>query len=122
MLKLKTTKKTIKDNYNYIMGVSYCKMQYMLMYERPSYYNAGGYGWACDNYIITLDNGSDLIISTGYDYIKSKNITFDHEILKKYENKASEIYYNYDLKHEDKKNMIKEVFNKYINTFLWGGV
>lgn len=118
MLKLKVSKATIKNNYHYIMSVGHCKMQFMLMYERASYYSNGVYGWSCDYYVITLDNGSDLIISTGYAPIKNVNLSYDPVMLNKYEDKARNIYNDYDLNHEEKRHMIKKVFNKYINTFL----
>jgi hypothetical protein len=118
MLKIKVSKSMITSNYHYIMGVGYCKMQYLLMYEKPSYYSAGVYGWSCDHYVITLDNGSDLVISSGYRPINNKNLSYDYDILNKYEDKARDIYNNYDLNHEEKKHMIKKVFDTYINTFL----
>jgi hypothetical protein len=119
MLKIKVSKSTIKSNYNYIMGVGYCKMQYMLMYEKAWYYSTGVYGWSCDHYIINLNNEESLVISTGYAPIKNINLSYDPVMLSKYENKARDIYDNYDLTHEEKKHMIRKVFDKYINTFLY---
>ena len=69
MLKIRTTKKEVKENY-YILGVSYCGLQSLLSYKSPIAYSAGRDGWACDYYDI---NG--VIISTGYSYINNKKYT-----------------------------------------------
>jgi hypothetical protein len=118
MLKIKVSKSMIKSNYNYIMSVGYCKMQYLLMYEKAWYYSVGVYGWSCDHYVINLDNDETLVISSGYRPISNIKVSYDIDMLTKYENKARDIYNNYDLTHEEKKHMIRKVFDKYINTFI----
>ena len=93
-MKYKTTKKEMKENYYTILSVGYCELQYLLRYKAADSYCFSIYGWACDNYELT---GSKriLLLSTGYNPIKSKNINKTNKeiekITKKYEKKAEEI-------------------------------
>jgi len=84
MNKIKATKKEMRNNY-LILGVGYCDMQHLLAYQNQVAYSVGVYGWACDYYDI---NG--IIISTGYDYIASKNMKDNYKLIKEYEAKAKE--------------------------------
>lgn len=95
-MKYKTTKKEMKENYYNILSVGYCNLQYLLRHKAANSYCSSIYGWYCDNYELT---GSKriLLLSTGYNPIKSKNINKNDEeiekIIKKYENKAEKIRY-----------------------------
>lgn len=82
MNKIKATKREMKQNYK-ILGVGYCDMQYLLRYQQPISYSAGVYGWACDYYYI-----KDVVISTGYDYINTKNMKDDYKLIRGYDNRA----------------------------------
>lgn len=94
-MKLRASKKTIKENSYRILSVGYCDVQYLLKGEEPFSYCCGVYGWCCDNY--ELNNGKHrLLISTGYSPIESQNIDKNtlknkYEIIKKYEDKARKI-------------------------------
>ena len=86
MNKLKATKKEMQK-YNYkILGVGYCNMQNLLQYKAPVAYSCGSYGWSCDYYNI---NGT--IVSTGYSPINTKNMNYDHNLVKEYEKKAGNL-------------------------------
>lgn len=80
-MKLKATKKEIKEAYYKTLCVGYCDMQNLLRHKRAFAYSAGVCGWACDYYDI---NG--LCISTGYSPIGNRKL--DYKLLKEYENKA----------------------------------
>lgn len=82
-MKLKTTKKQIKDKAHKLFSVGYCELDYLLKYNEPFAYSAGVYGWACDYY-----NIDGTIISTGYQPIGK---LIDYELVKRYNNKAREI-------------------------------
>jgi len=84
MNKIKATKKEMRKNYK-ILGVGYCSMQCLLSYISPIAYSCGINGWSCDYYSV---NG--VIISTGYDPIKSKNMTTDYKLINEYNNRAKE--------------------------------
>ena len=83
-MKLKTTKKQIKDMASNLFSVGYCGLDYLLKYHEPFAYSAGVYGWSCDYYNI---DGS--IISTGYQPIGK---LIDYELVKQYNNAAQEIH------------------------------
>lgn len=85
MNKIKATKSEMKKNYR-ILGVGYCDMQYLLNYQTPISYSCGVYGWACDYYYI-----DDVVISTGYSYIDSKNMKDNHALIREYDRKAREL-------------------------------
>jgi len=109
-MKLKTTKKQIKEGSYIIIGVPYCSMSYLLEYENPFSYCCGAYGWSCDNYEIHTSKHV-VTISTGYNYIESNNIIATNqekiEIIRQYEEKARELYYNNEKSYEVKKNEIE---------------
>ncbi len=84
MNKIKATKAEMRKNYR-ILSVPYCDMQYLLNYKCPVAYSCGQDGWACDYYDI-----DGVIISTGYNPIKSKNVNYEYKTLLKYERKAQE--------------------------------
>ena len=82
MNKIKATKTEMKQNYK-ILSVGYCDMQYLLNYHNPIAYSSGSYGWSCDYYEI-----NNIIISTGYSPINSKNMLHNYELIREYEQKA----------------------------------
>lgn len=112
-MKYKATKKQLKDNYYRIIGIGYCNAQYLLNYEQPESYCASDlYGWSCDNY-----NIDGVLISTGYNYINSKNIKhIDYDTLKAYEDKAAAVCNgNYDIDYKVKREIVKTILKQFIN-------
>jgi hypothetical protein len=85
-MKIRVSKKEIREGAGYIIGVPYCDLQYLLRAESADYYSAGVYGWSCDYYNI---KEVGVVISTGYDYIGKRA---DYELVKKYNNKASKMW------------------------------
>ena len=51
-MKLQTTKKQIRQNFNTVLSIGYCDAQYLLDCKNPFAYSAGVYGWSCDYYQI----------------------------------------------------------------------
>lgn len=105
-MKVRVTKKTIKENYNIIIGAGYCQAQTLLTFEQPRYYSSNVYGWACDYYHIN----DMVIISTGYDYID--NTKGEHNnIIKEAEKKAQKIYHDNEFSWLQKKKKITKLLN-----------
>lgn len=111
-MKFKTTKKAMYNYADHVIMVGYCELDWLLDYKNPLSYCLRAEGWACDNYLI--DN---VIISTGYNPIKSKNLKVSDteldKIAKAYEQKAWELrdkYRNY----EDIKKETNKLLNKFI--------
>lgn len=96
-MKIKTTRKYIKNLYNNVFQCGYCDLQYIMRGIEPTYYNCGVYGWNFDCYT----NGGEIAITTGYRNMIGKRIP--REIIEKYSKIAFEIneYYkldgNYDM-------------------------
>ena len=86
-MKLKATKKEMREGYYKIISIGYCDAQHLLNYQNPIAYSAGNCGWSCDYYDI---NG--VLISTGYAPLSSKNTIDDYALVREYDKKASEVY------------------------------
>jgi len=83
-MKLKTTKKQIKESAYQLYAVGYCELDRLLAYQSPFAYSSGVYGWSCDYY-----NLDGVIISTGYSPI-GESIAYD--LQKKYNNLAKKAH------------------------------
>jgi hypothetical protein len=107
MNKIKTTKAEMRENY-YIIGIGYCDLQYLLRFKNPVAYSSGCCGWSCDYYDI-----DGVIISTGYIPLNNKNVKFNYEIVRKYEQKARDIVQKYSYEQQEKK--INKLLSKFIS-------
>ena len=56
-MKLKTTKKQIKENTHKdnLIAIGYCSLHRLLKFKYPFAYSTGVYGWACDYYELAGD-------------------------------------------------------------------
>lgn len=111
-MKVKVSKKEVKESYRNIICLGYCTIQHLLYYKDADYYSCGVYGWSCDYY--KIDNKT--IISTGYSPIG--NIRVDYELSDKYDKKAREIIHNHSLSYEQAKNKVNKLLEKYIQEVL----
>lgn len=89
-MKIKTTMKAITNNYNKVYSCGYCDLQHIYRYTEPCFYNAGLYGWNCDIYTEYTYKSGSIAITTGYRNMKGARIPSD--LIKKYSEKAKEIY------------------------------
>lgn len=105
-MKLQVTKKAIRQNYDKILKIGYCKLSNLLMYENAFAYSCGIYGWSCDYY-----NVDNVIISTGYDPT-GQNV--DYKICQKYDQKARKIYDDNVLNYEQKAKKVNNLLKKFI--------
>lgn len=89
-MKVKVTRKEIKENYKNIINVSYCNLQYLLKAANisPAYYCTRAEGWACDIYVIN----DEIVIVTGY--APFGNIKSSFDLCEKYEKKAQKLLYS----------------------------
>ena len=113
-MKLKTTSKMLKENYNNIICIGYCDAWYLLKGLEPIYYNCGVYGWNYDGYHIN----NNVLITTGYRPIGNLGAI---GIVCKYNEKARKIY-NSDLEYNKKINKINKLLDKFINEVIERGV
>ena len=112
MVKLKATKKEMQEHYYYILGTGYCSMQSLLNEQSAFAYSSRAEDWACDYYEV-----NDILISTGYAPLPSKNMIEDYSLIKEYENKALEIDslgLPLDEKRDKKEVLLTELLNKLV--------
>lgn len=110
-MKVKVTKKQMKENYKNIIKIGYCEGQYMLRCADPVYYSAGVYGWSCDYYVIN----KNTIISTGYNPIGNID---NKEIIDKYEKKAEKINRSDFDNYGSYCNTITKILSEFISEIL----
>ena len=113
-MKVKVTKKEIRENYNNIITIGYCNAQFMLRHLAPDYYSAGTCGWSCDYYKIN----NNTIISTGYSPIKGIE---NYNIVKKYEKKAEKINHNNNYNWNTIQKKLAKNLNNFIKEILESG-
>lgn len=89
-MKFKTTKKEVLNNYNDVIAVGYCGLQYLLKYIDPIAYTSGANGWNADIYKIDY-NYKTIIITTGY---RPFGKPVSYELVKKYDELAEKILNN----------------------------
>lgn len=89
-MKIKVTRKLIKENFKNIISINYCDLQFLLKAANisPAYYCTRAEGWACDIYVININT----VIVTGY--ASFGNIKPDFKTLENYENKAKKILFS----------------------------
>jgi len=106
-MKLKTTKTQIKNNFNTIVSIGYCDIQYLTYYKNPFAYSSGVNGWACDYYEI-----ENICLSTGYSPI-GQNV--DYNLIRKYELKAQKIVLDYNIDYKIREKKINKLLKDFIN-------
>ena len=107
-MKLKVTKKQIRENFNTILSIGYCDAQYLLSSKAPFAYSEGIYGWCCDYYQI-----GNICISTGYSPIGTP---VDYAVLREFERKAEQIKKVYNLSSSDREKQLDELLKQLIET------
>ncbi len=105
-MKLKTTKKAIKESGYMVLRIGYCDAQYLLRYQPEFAYSTRREGWACDYYQI-----GNVIISTGYAPIGK---AVDYNLIREYDEKARVICCDYSLKWEDQKEAVNALLYEFI--------
>jgi len=108
-MKFRASKKEMRNNYYYVIGVGYCVMQFLLEFESPIAYSTRTEGWACDYYDI-----GGVLISTGYAPLGSKNVNIDYITIREYDSRACEIAHDYSLAHEEREKQVKALLKELI--------
>lgn len=106
-MKVKTTKKSVKNAFCNIYSIGYCNAQNLLQGIDPFAYSTGVYGWSCDYY-----NIEGVCVSTGYSTIGEK---INYELVNKYENKATKILDDYNVDYQKRKKRVNKLLIKLIN-------
>lgn len=109
MSKYRATKKSMNEDYAYILGTGYCDLQYLLKFQEPFAYSTRAEGWACDYYEV-----EGVLISTGYAPMKSKRVKSCYELEHEYDDIAREIYNDSALSWEEKEKRINKLLHEFI--------
>ena len=112
-MKVKVTEKQVKNNYDKILIVGYCDLYYLLSGLEPRYYTSGVYGWNSNIYQYNYN----IAICTGYRPFGNIR-TNDKGLNSKYNNKAREIYENYDEPYDVRLEKINKLLDEYIKEIL----
>lgn len=110
-MKIKVSKKEIRNNFNNIITISYCGGWYLLQGIEPDFYTCGVYGWNEDIYKIDYNT----IITTGYRPIDGVR---DYEITTLYNEKARLVYNDCNIDYKKKMQKIEKLRNRYIEIML----
>lgn len=111
-MKVKVTKKEIKENYKNIISIGYCELQFLLRGKEPNFYTSGVYGWGADIYQI---NNTTCIV-TGY--APFGNIEIERNTIQKYEEKARKICCDYSLNWEQQTKKLEKLLDKFIKEVI----
>lgn len=114
-MRLKTTKKQIKENTsNNLFSVGYCDLKYLLKYKNAFAYSSGVYGVACDYYELELC-GTRIIISTGYQPIGRR---LPSTLIKKYDPLARNIIKKTCLDRDRKEAEINTLIDQFLKDVI----
>lgn len=112
-MKVKVTKKLIKEGYKNIICTGYCNLQNLLKYKEADYYTCGIYGWNADIYKIN----NNTVIVTGYNPFG--NIE-NYDLIKKYDQKAEKIVCDYSISWEKQKEKLEKLLDELIKKMIEG--
>lgn len=105
-MKLKATKKEIRNSGCTVLKIGYCRAQFLLKYQQEFAYSAGSNGWSCDYYRI-----NNIIISTGYSPIGKE---VDYELIREYDDKARFITCDYSRTWEEQREAVNSLLDEFI--------
>lgn len=112
-MKTEAKRKIIKDDNEFIIGIGYCKAQHLLKFQEPFAYSTRPEGWACDYY--KIDN---ILVSTGYDFVETKNAYFEPAILKEYDDKAQNIVSDGELTWDEREKLVNSLLKKFVRNAI----
>lgn len=111
-MKVKVTKKGIKENFKNIISVGYCELQFLLREKNPIFYTTRVEGWGADIYQI---NNTTCVV-TGY--APFGNIKIERSIIKKYEDAARKVCCDYSLNWEQQTKKLDKLLDKFIKEVI----
>lgn len=109
-MKIKTAMK-VTERFNNVIAISYCGAQFLLHYQKPTFYNSGVYGWNNDIYTV-LPN--DTCIVTGYRNLRGVHPNYD--LLREYDKKAESIVCDWNIPYDEKVEKVNNLLKQFILT------
>ena len=112
--KIKLTRQQTAATNEPILKIGYCEAQNLLNGISAWGYNAGVYGWNYDVYDITsTKTGEGVRITTGYRNTIGNRLA--NKTIRKYEDKARAIIYDWNISYESKQKKLTALRNRFIN-------
>ena len=121
-MKLKTTKKAIRQQASNLFNVGYCELQYLLGYKNAFAYASGQDGWCCDYYELEHSKkGIGVVLATGY-RTNGTGKRLDYNLVKEYEEKAKRIMNSYNTYENvmDRPKILDSLINLFIEEITRG--
>tara|TARA_Y100000310_G_C20337792_1_gene648341 strand:+ start:34 stop:423 length:390 start_codon:yes stop_codon:yes gene_type:complete len=117
MIKLRATRKEMKENHYRVIGAGYCELQHLLKYKHPLAYSSGVYGWNCDYYYIyegynVLD--AKTLIATGYRGVWSRNTTASEKLIREYDDKACRVLSDNTVSQDLEEEIVHQLLVEFI--------
>lgn len=111
MSKFKTSKKSLKRNFEHLISVPNSALQYILWAYTPTAYVRGRWGWDADIYKVS----PNTCIVTGIKSFGNRHPS--EELCKKFNDKGKELFEEYHRSNDnDKYGVLQEVY-KLLNGF-----
>lgn len=109
-MKLRATKKEMREGYDKVLRIGYCNAQNLLWGEEPFAYSADRYGWCCDYYDI-----GGVLISTGYSPLESKGMKSDYKRIREYEARAERLRYeieDFTVRRQKTRELLEDMLDE----------
>lgn len=111
-MKPRVGKRAVKQSFDLVVSVGSGNLQNFLRGKQAFAYSSRAEGWACDYY----DIGYGVCLSDGYAAIGKR---VPHDVLKKYDEKASEILNgDYWMEKKSTKNRMEKLMFKFRDEIL----
>lgn len=111
---MKLTKKDLRNHFDYIIKAGYCEYQTLIgqNYKVFSNYGFGSgiYGWNWTAFKFYTPKCRRVVICTGYRDMIGENI----KGIEKFEQKANDISYNFDISYEDRQKQQEENVQEFL--------
>jgi len=111
MNKIKTTAKAVRNAFDKIIALEPCEAVELLRAHYPLLCTSGMYGWNFDVYIV-----DDTAICTGYRGMTG--IRPDHELVKSYEDRAREIWNEFNRPYKERVEQVDALLMSFISEVL----
>ena len=103
----KVTAKAVRNNYGKIIRMGYCEAQNLFRFAERIAYTSGTYGWNAD--VFQIDSNTAIVRG----YRPFGNVDCNYSLLKKYDEKAKEIYLTE--KTENAREKVEKLLQEYVD-------
>ncbi len=106
-MKTKITQKRVFATHEHVVKVGYCRLQFLLKFNDPSFYTTRSEGWGADVYSV-----GDTAIVTGY--APFGNIVPSYDFIKAFDDKALAIQ-SENIPYEDMRARVSSLLEEFLS-------